>query len=108
ILVEPVKDILSMPECRDMASPMTPPSPVTTLTTPGGNKSAISWARRIEDVGVNSEGLITTVQPAASAGAILMANINSGAFQAVIKPQTPTGSLKICECQLSGSGLQTV
>jgi len=44
-------------------------SPVTTLNTPGGrNSAAISASSRLE-TGVVSEGLRTTVLPAASAGA---------------------------------------
>ncbi len=42
--------------------------------------------------GAISEGLTTTVQPAASAGAILCTRISKGTFHGVIKPHTPMGS----------------
>ncbi len=42
--------------------------------------------------GVNSAGFSTTVQPAATASAILPAAMKSGAFQGVIAPTTPMGS----------------
>ena len=45
--------------------------------------------------GVCSAGLSTTVQPAASAGAIFQAAISSGKFHGMIWPHTPTGSLRV-------------
>ena len=56
-----------------IASPAGTPSPVTTLNTPGGkiSASATSSANRSSVSGVHSDGLITTVFPAASAGADL-------------------------------------
>ena len=39
-----------------------------------------------------SEGLITTVLPAARAGANLQIRTPSGEFHAVIRPHTPNGS----------------
>ena len=44
---------------------------------------------------VNSEGLITAVQPAASAGASFHATSISGEFQGTIMAQTPTGSRSV-------------
>ena len=44
---------------------------------------------------VNSDGLMTTVQPAASAGASFQATSISGEFHGVMKAQTPTGSLRM-------------
>ena len=43
--------------------------------------------------GVNSAGFSTTVQPAASAGAIFQASISSGKFHGMICPTTPTACL---------------
>ena len=40
--------------------------------------------------GVDSADLITTVFPAASAGAIFQAAINKGKFQGIICPATPS------------------
>ena len=51
---------------------MVGPSPVTMLTTPGGKPAFItSSPRRSVEFGVTSDGLTTTVLPAASAGIIL-------------------------------------
>ena len=61
--------------------------------------------RRVE-VGVVVAGLTTTVLPAANAGATFIASNNNGKFQAVIKPQTPIGSLRTCECSGSGNGVK--
>ncbi len=53
-------------------------SPQTTLSTPGGrNSAAISASSRL-DTGVVSDGLRTTVLPAASAGANFHTAIISG------------------------------
>ena len=43
----------------------------------------------------NSEGLSTTVHPAASAGATFWAKSMSGAFQGMIAATTPTGSRSV-------------
>ena len=53
-------------------------SPHTTLSTPGGRNSWHSSASRVELAGVVSDGLSTTVLPAASAGAIFQIIISSG------------------------------
>ena len=44
---------------------------------------------------VNSEGLMTMVQPAASAGAIFHVASISGEFHGVMNAHTPTGSRRI-------------
>ncbi|MNT66335.1 hypothetical protein D3C72_2043960 [compost metagenome] len=67
---------------------------VTILSTPAGNPAC--WASHTSASavsGVSSAGLATTVQPAASAGAILRAIIASGKFHGVMAATTPTGSL---------------
>jgi len=62
------------------------------LTTPSGiPASSASRASSCIDSGVCSAGLITIVQPAASAGASFLTTISSGRFQGVIAPTTPTG-----------------
>ena len=53
-------------------------SPQTTLSTPGGRNSAAISASSSVDTGVVSDGLSTTVLPAASAGAIFQTAIISG------------------------------
>ena len=68
------------------------PSPVTTLSTPGGSPASCASSANSSAVsGVNSAGLSTTVLPAASAGAIFHASISSGKFHGMICPTTPTG-----------------
>ena len=44
------------------------------------------------DAEVNSDGLMTTVLPAASAGASFHDSSSSGEFHGVIMPTTPSGS----------------
>ena len=51
-------------------------------------------ARAKADSGVNSAGLMTIVQPAANAGAILRVIIAMGKFQGVIATQTPIACFK--------------
>ena len=70
--VEPVKEIMSTSGCAASASPTTGPVPVTRLNTPGGNpRSSKISASRNALTGATSDGLSTTVQPAASAYATL-------------------------------------
>jgi len=67
---------------------------VTMFSTPAGTPaSSASRTSASEVSGVSSAGLHTTVQPAASAGAILRAIIAAGKFHGVIAATTPTGSL---------------
>ena len=67
-----------------------------TLTVPGGNPaSSISVAKPSVDAGECSLGLITIVQPAASAGASFQVISSSGEFHGVIAATTPTGSLRV-------------
>ena len=65
---EPVIETMSGRGCSTSAWPVLR-SPVTTLNTPGGRTSANSSAIRTVLTGVVSDGLSTTVLPAASAGA---------------------------------------
>ncbi len=90
--VEPVNEILSTSGCSTSAAPASP-SPVTMLTTPSGKPtSSISSPSMSADSGVCSAGFSTTVQPAASAGAIFATAIMNGKFHGTISPATPTGS----------------
>src|SRR5437660_1188261 len=74
----------------------TEPSPVTRLTTPGGNPaSRASSTSRMLVSGVTSLGLITTVFPVASAGASFQDRIINGKFHGVISALTPTGSRRV-------------
>src|SRR5450755_664897 len=69
---------------------------VITLTTPSGNPASISTAARASVVkGVWAAGLITTGQPAASAGPILRVPMASGKFHGVIAYTGPTGCFMV-------------
>src|SRR5690606_10552796 len=64
----------------------------TTFTTPAGRPaSSSSRVKKMVVSGVSAGGLITTVQPAASAGAILRVAIAKGKFHGVTKNDGPTG-----------------
>ena len=64
----------------------------TTLTTPFGRPaSSSSVVKKMVVSGVSAGGLMTTVQPAASAGAILRVAIANGKFHGVTKNDGPTG-----------------
>ncbi len=66
---------------------------MTTFTTPAGKPaSTISSASSSVDVGVTSDGLTTTVLPAASAGKSFHPSSPSGVFHGVIAATTPIGS----------------
>ena len=94
--VEPVKVILRTRASASHASTtagVRSRDAVTMFSTPGGTPaSSASFTSASEVSGVSSAGLHTTVQPAASAGAILRAIIAAGKFHGVIAATTPTGS----------------
>src|SRR5690606_14805471 len=100
---EPVNVILATSGWSTSAEPADGPRPVTTLKTPGGKPaSRVSSANSRVEAEANSEGLTTTAQPAAMAGAHFQATKSSGEFQAVRAPTTPTGS---CVVKAKWSGL---
>ena len=94
VVVSPVNDTLLIRSLDASGLPASTPKPLTTLTTPGGNRSPISDIRYRIDAGVCSAGLSTTVLPAASAGASFQAPIRIGKFHGMICPTTPSGSWK--------------
>ena len=83
--------------------PMGPAEPVTTDSTPFGMpaRSASSHNASAE-YGVCEAGLITIVQPAASAGPALRVIIALGKFHGVTAAQTPIGCL-MTTMRLSGA-----
>ena len=88
----PTKAIARMSSCSVNARPASSPSPCTTLSTPGGNPSSSAiCARSSALTGLHSAGLCTTVQPAASAGAIFHVESMKGVFHGVITPTGPIG-----------------
>ncbi len=66
------------------ALPISAPGPVTTLTKPGGRTSAKTSISFMIDQGVGEAGFSTTALPAAIAGAIFQAAINSGKLNGMI------------------------
>ena len=94
-MAEPVADsptnaMAAMPGCSVRERPAVSPRPCTTLSTPAGRpaSSAISASRQAVS-GLHSAGLWTTVQPAASAGAIFQVDSMNGVFHGVITPTGP-------------------
>ena len=79
VAVSPVREIMLMSSCRQIATPTSDPGPVTTFSTPSGMPAwsaalAISMAVN----GVFDAGFRTTVFPAARAGPIFQAAIRYG------------------------------
>ena len=74
----PVRETIRTPGWLIRGEPTVSPRPATTFTTPRGNSSASNVASLRVVSGVCSEGLSTTVLPAASAGASFHAAIMSG------------------------------
>ena len=90
--VEPVKVNLRTRGSPVSISPIGAACPVTTLNTPGGTPASSPRAARARALnGVSSEGLSTTVQPAARAGPTLRVIIAAGKFHGVTAATTPTG-----------------
>jgi hypothetical protein len=82
---DPVKVILRTSGCSTSGAPTWSPNPVTTLITPGGRPASVNRAASSTVLAeVNSDGLITTVHPAASAGANFQASSISGEFHGVM------------------------
>ena len=90
VSTEPVKEILRGTGCDVIQAPSESP-PDTTFTTPGGSTSRITSPSISVVSGVNGEGLITSVFPASSAGAIFHTPSSSGKFHGVIAATTPSG-----------------
>jgi hypothetical protein len=91
----PVKLMRPSPGWAASAVPASTP-PVTTLMTPGGKPAAVTRCDSSSVVAeACSDGLTTTVLPAASAGASLLASSCKGEFHAVMRAATPTGSRSV-------------
>ena len=95
--VEPVKDRWRTTSLSHSTWPMAMErcaSALSTFSTPGGMpaRKASSAQARAES-GVASAGLMTTGQPAASAGATLRVIMAMGKFHGVMAAHTPTGCL---------------
>src|SRR5439155_24072376 len=94
--VEPANATLSTSGEAAIPSPTVWPEPVTTFTTPAGAPASVRMRPRSYVVqGVYVAGLITQVQPTASAGASFHVARSIGKFHGAIIPTTHTGSLRI-------------
>src|SRR4051794_40262055 len=83
----------SMPGWSTIALPTTDPLPGITFSTPGGRPHSFAYSANLSsDSDVFEAGLMTTVLPQASAGAIFQTPSISGKFHGVMGPTTPTGS----------------
>ena len=89
---DPVNEIRRTSGCETSAAPTSSPIPCTMLKTPGGKPaSATRSASSEHDSGDHSAGLSTTVEPAASAGAVFHVESMNGAFHGVITTAGPLG-----------------
>ena len=89
---EPVNEIRASVRARGERGADLSPIPWTTLKTPGGMPaSAVRSASSEQESGDHSAGFSTTVQPAASAGAVFQVESMNGAFQGVITTAGPAG-----------------
>ena len=78
------------------SSPIAEPEPVSMLSTPLGKPaSLIASTNRTVQRGAREAGLITTLLPATSAGAIFQAGMATGKFQGVNRETTPRGFRKV-------------
>src|SRR5258706_5784820 len=93
VALSPTKPIALIAGCSVNALPASSPIPCTVLRTPSGTPACFtSFAKRSAVTGDHSAGLWTTVQPAASAGAIFQVDSMNGVFHGVITPTGPIGT----------------
>ena len=92
VVVSPVKATLATRGELASGLPASGPNPVMIFITPAGSTSLIKSIKTKIPTGVCSAGFITTVQPAAMAGASFHVAINMGKFHGMICPTTPIGS----------------
>ncbi len=78
VAMSPVSETIRTFWWEVSGAPTDSPRPATTLTTPAGNRSARVVASLRAVSGVCSDGFITTVLPAAIAGATFQASIIRG------------------------------
>src|ERR1700730_7871957 len=93
VALSPTKPIALMAGCSVGALPASSPIPCTVLRTPSGTPACLTiCASRSAVTGDHSAGLCTTVQRAASAGAIFQVDSMNGVFHGVITPPGPIGT----------------
>src|SRR4051794_10646043 len=104
VVVSPTKAIALIAGCSVSALPASSPKPCTVLSTPSGTPACLtSCASRSAVTGDHSAGLWTTVQPAASAGAIFQVDSMNGVFHGVMTPTGPIGTrVEMFQCSSLG------
>src|SRR5947208_17105788 len=102
--LSPTKPIALIAGCSVSALPASSPMPCTVLSTPSGTPACLtSLASKSAVTGDHSAGLCTTVQPAASAGAIFQVESMNGVFHGVITPTGPIGTrVEMFQCASEG------
>ena len=103
VALPPVKVIFATPGWDTSAAPTLGPKPVTTFSTPAGTRSSTARTNSTTLGEANSDGLITSVLPAASAGPTLLASVMIGEFHGISAAITPSGSRVRCNARLPGS-----
>ena len=99
----PVKVIFATPGMRDeRGADARPEARQTTFSTPGGTTSSTRRTNSSTDTDAYSDGLITSVLPAARAGPILLASVMIGEFHGMSAAMTPSGS-RVVNATLPGS-----
>src|ERR1700733_5021407 len=104
VALSPTKPIALIAGCSVKALPASSPMPCTVLSTPSGTPASFTSFARISAVtGDHSAGLCTTVQPAASAGAIFQVESMNGVFHGVMTPTGPIGTrVEMFQCSSLG------
>src|SRR5260221_4035638 len=102
--LSPTKPMALIAGCSVSALPASSPMPCTVLRTPSGRPACLaSLVSRSAVTGDHSAGLWTTVQPAASAGAIFQVDNMNGVFHGVITPTGPIGTrVEMFQCSSLG------
>src|ERR1700761_3935061 len=104
VALSPTNPMALIAGCSVSALPASSPMPCTVLSTPSGRPACFaSFANRSAVTGDHSAGLCTTVQPAASAGAIFQVESMNGVFHGVITPTGPIGTrVEMFQCSSLG------
>src|SRR5579871_6493250 len=104
VALSPTNPMALIAGCSVSALPASSPMPCTVLSTPSGTPASFTSLASMSAVtGDHSAGLCTTVQPAASAGAIFHVESMNGVFHGVITPTGPIGTrVEMFQCSSLG------
>ena len=96
VALSPTNATARIAGCSVSALPAVSPSPCTVFSTPAGRPAAAQIsASNVAVIGLHSAGLCTTVQPAASAGAIFQVDSMNGVFHGVIAATGPMATRSV-------------